>query len=475
MLRQLRFALSMVALAMLSSCGGGVSNLIGSGGQSRGMGQATINVNWPAPSRTRLIPFASTSLVVTFVDKDGKTRSRTVITKLSSGPSVTKIKNLPVGTLSLVVTAYPEPDGTGTAQAIGKSSVKIEAEKDTPVTVSPDSTIVRVVMELGEGDTLPVKVGSSIFVIGSCRDASDAIVLTEGTLEKWESSDTSIATVSEGLVKAVKNGTTTIKYTETESGVTGSLVVTVGISSQITPNSPQLDPKAIQVFTISPSAGTYPNGATFTWTLTGNGSLGGGNSVVTTKPQITYTAPASDTNDTLEVTVKDVTGKAISKASTTITVGALPSIQFVISGTWDSLTPPNGSYTFDGPTPNGGRGVGTPTLDALGVAYDFAVTNQGVGFVLAVPTGQALTSQETFTRTVQGQATSAGQFFLQLASNLQNPDAPNTQFSVPGTTGNLKIDSASQLNNGFTRIRFTFSIANGSGGTITGSGVGVIR
>ena len=475
MLKQLRFTLLMLALAMLASCGGGVSNRIGSEGQTRGTGQATINVNWPVPSHSRLIPEASESLVAKFTDSKNQLRSTTVIRRpLYGDKSITKIKNLPIGDLTLEVTGRPNSDGSGTAQARGSTKLKIEADKDTPVTITPVSTIVRASLDAGGSFTVPV--GGNITLKESCFDAANALVLTSLATSKWQSNDPTVATVDEfGVVKGVKIGNATIKYTETESGVTGSLAVTVGISSQITPNSPQLDPKATQAFTVSPSAGTYPNGVTFTWTLTGNGSLGGGSSVVTTKPQITYTAPASDTNDTLDVTVKDATGKAISKAGTTITVGALPSIQFVISGAWDSRTPPNGSYTFNGPTPNGGRTVGTPTLDALGFAYDFAVENQGVGFILSVPTGHALTSQETFTRTVRGQETTAGQFFVQLASNLQNPDDPNSQFSVPGTTGNLKIDSASQLNNGSTRIRFTFRIANESGGTISGSGAAVIK
>ena len=304
MLRQLRFALSMVALAMLSSCGGGGSNLIGSGGQSRGVGQATINVNWPAPSRTRLIPGASASLVVTFIDKDGKTRSTTVIPKPPSGPSVTKIKNLPVGDLSLVVKAYPEPDGTGTAQAIGRSSVKIEADKDTPVMVSPNSTIVRVVMSLGPGDSLPMKVGGEIGVDASCRDASDAVVLTDSSFEKWESSDSSIATVSFGLVHAVKNGTTTIKYIETESGATGSVVVTVADTHTYTLGGPNGG-----AFSVDDNLDVYLNGVVVY--TTGSGLSG-------THPAVTFSAQKGDK---VRVVLRDTYGHCYSLSALTLADG----------------------------------------------------------------------------------------------------------------------------------------------------------
>lgn len=232
MLNRFRLALPVVALAILWSCGGGGSNFAVSGNRS---GQATINVNWPSVSRSRLIPAESVSLIAKFTDSNNHLQSTTVIPRPDAGgTSVTKIKNLPVGDLTLEVTASPNPDGSGTAQARGSTKVKIEADKDTPVPITPVSTIVRISLDSGGSFALPV--GGSRDLNESCFDAANALVLIGTTTEKWQSSDSSVATVDfAGTVRGVKNGKATIKFTETESGVSAEAVVTVADTTTPTP------------------------------------------------------------------------------------------------------------------------------------------------------------------------------------------------------------------------------------------------
>ena len=117
-----------------------------------------------------------------------------------------------------------------------------------------------------------------------------------------------------------------------------STVITVSAPSRITPHNPFVRYNAAQVFTVAPLAGAYPAGVTYTWTLTGNGKIGGANPVVTNQPQITYTAPASASNDALVVTVKDAAGKVLATAGTTITVAntltITPTIQWLTTPTY---------------------------------------------------------------------------------------------------------------------------------------------
>ena len=135
---------------------------------------------------------------------------------------------------------------------------------------------------------------------------------------------TTVPTIDYAAPNTPNQDTLTVEVLDSGAHSIGKLstVISVSIPSRITPHNPQLDANATKVFTVAPLAGAYPAGATFTWTLAGKGSLGGGNPVVTKQPQVTYNAPSTESNDTLEVTVKDAAGKAISRAGTTITIGA---------------------------------------------------------------------------------------------------------------------------------------------------------
>ena len=104
---------------------------------------------------------------------------------------------------------------------------------------------------------------------------------------------------------------------------TANTTVTIAIESRITPHNPALAHLAKQTFTVSPLAGNFPTGSTYSWTLSGNGGIGGPSPIVTTSPSIQYTAPKTDTVDTLLVTVKNSTGNVISTAGSSITIGGL--------------------------------------------------------------------------------------------------------------------------------------------------------
>jgi hypothetical protein len=139
-----------------------------------------------------------------------------------------------------------------------------------------------------------------------------------------------------------------------------STVITVSAPSRVTPHNPSVRFNATQIFTVAPLAGAYPTGATYTWSLTGNGTLGGASPVVTNQPQITYTAPSAASNDTLVVTVKDATGKVLATAGTTITVETgsftVPVTQKFITvmnyknGQFDGTYYVVGGYAFSAPT-----------------------------------------------------------------------------------------------------------------------------
>src|SRR5579871_3878305 len=110
-------------MGLLTGCGGGspAGNPAGAGApQSNAMGQAVIHITWPQTSAgraSRLIPGAAASVRVTFFSDQAMTHqvATTLVPKPSQGfQSSVAVDNLPVGTLFVGGTAYPNPDGTGT-------------------------------------------------------------------------------------------------------------------------------------------------------------------------------------------------------------------------------------------------------------------------------------------------------------------------------------------------------------------------
>jgi hypothetical protein len=251
-----------------------------------------------------------------------------------------------------------------------------------------------------------------------------------------------------------------------------STTVTFLAPAQIQPTNAAMNPGDQRTFSaVVGGLGTAPppQVTSYRWTLTGtSGSIGSSNVVTTTVPYVNYIA-STPGNDSLQVDV--LYGSTIvAKTDGGITVVAPSSIQFTISGTWDpTKQPANGHYAFT--DFQGGRaaspfGIG---LDELTFVYDLAADNTiGVGVGLFVPTGQAFSAGETFSKILTGQPATASTFQVILASNLN--DVENSQQYAPAGTGTLTINTLGQLLDGTNVAQYSFTMSNGTGGLITGSG-----
>ncbi len=80
----------------------------------------------------------------------------------------------------------------------------------------------------------------------------------------------------------------------------------------------------------------------------------------------------------------------------------------------------------------------------------------------------------TWTKVETGQQGSAGLFQLTLATNQSDPDDPDSKQFAMGDSGTPTVSSVSPLSNGRTAFTYTFSAARAAGGTVTGSGTGII-
>jgi hypothetical protein len=201
-----------------------------------------IRVVWP--EETRLIPVVSHKIRLRFYDGAQPLREPEYIVRPNS--SVT-IPNLPAKDLRLVADALPNEAESTTPVASLSKTVTIEADKTTTIEMTLNTTITEV-------EVLPanpeLEVGKSHTFTANPRDAEGRSVLTSATKTTWTSSDPSIATVDEeGVVRAVATGTTTIQFTDTESGKSGTSTLRV-IPVLPPPPAPCADPMSPSQMTV---------------------------------------------------------------------------------------------------------------------------------------------------------------------------------------------------------------------------------
>ncbi|MBC7806113.1 MAG: PQQ-like beta-propeller repeat protein [Akkermansiaceae bacterium] len=168
-------------LLLSAGCGGGGGN--GSPTQNaatRKTGGLSLSVTWP--DRTRLIPDAAESIVVT-VRKAGVTLRTTTLQRPAAGQPLTTVASfddLPVGNdYTVSADAFPVGNGTGVAQARSATMVPFVVADNarTPVAVTMDSTITRLLLESTPVSTFPLGRGRSRTLTAVGRDANDAAVL----------------------------------------------------------------------------------------------------------------------------------------------------------------------------------------------------------------------------------------------------------------------------------------------------------
>lgn len=208
--------LGAVTMPVLVSCGGNV-------GSASGQGSASLAIEWP--SRSRLIPVDSESIQVSFYNGTTLVASQTVA-RPSTGTSTTvSFSTLPAMALTLKAEAFPNADGSGVAQSSASKSVTIVQGQTTTLSITMASTI----SSLSITPTGPsVTVGSTLQLSMAALNSSGSIVLTSTSTVTWQSLSTSIATVSStGLVTGIAEGTTTIQVSESESGKTATVSLTV--------------------------------------------------------------------------------------------------------------------------------------------------------------------------------------------------------------------------------------------------------
>lgn len=211
-------------LLPLTGCGsaGGTSATVNT------VGRAQLTFRWPERT-TRLIPFASNSIRVRLVAENRLLGEALLVRPTNGGLATTSFDRLPVGSVTVEATAYPDADGSGVAQATAQTTATIVANQIAEVRLTLASTIDRVEVS---PSTASLDVGQTVQLTATAKNATGETVLTALSAFTYTADNTAVATVAAGgLVTAAGAGTANITVTETESGKVGTVVVTVAATN----------------------------------------------------------------------------------------------------------------------------------------------------------------------------------------------------------------------------------------------------
>lgn len=277
---------------------GGVHNTHGSNAAgslpSSSSGRAVLTITWPDISTTRLIPTAANSVNVRVLSADRtQVLGESLIVRPNGGGTSTALfDQLPLGNAVVAATAYPNVDGSGTAQAQAQTSIAIVADQIIPVYLTMGSTIVSLDASL---NPTVLTTGATVIFTVTPRDGNGNVVLTTPSTLRWASSDADVASVdATGKVMALSAGGTTITATEIESGKTVSIALTVSktplAADSQSATAYQINPGHSGSITFNQTL-NFPSNPTWTITLPGASSypiIAGGRIFVTCRVQEGY-------------------------------------------------------------------------------------------------------------------------------------------------------------------------------------------
>lgn len=219
------------AILALSLLGCGGSN---GSSSSRGRGAATLRVVWP--DRGRAIPTAANSIRIVLIKGGTEVANELVARPAVGNESETEFTDLPVGTLTVAVTAYPNVDGTGIGQAAGTGTLTTSIDTPATATISLVSTAATLTISPA---TIRVGKGTTTTLTANAKDAQGNVVLLSANGGddpiQWSVSDSAVASITGSTATATLKGLTagsvtiTAKLTIDDDGnvVTGTKTGTV--------------------------------------------------------------------------------------------------------------------------------------------------------------------------------------------------------------------------------------------------------
>lgn len=289
--------LGLFALAAIAGCGGQ-----GDGPARAARGGLTLSIAWPEPSR--VIPANAQSLVVQV-----KQGAAVIDSAVISRPAATlSFSELPVGSLTVVASAFASVDGTGTPLAAASVPMTIVANQTSTVDVTLASTIDHL-----DVSPSPLTLGALLSgtITVTARDANNAVVLLDPSALSFSSSNSGVVSVTSGGVATAgaSVGSATITIDEADSGKSANLSVSVVPAVSVSGGASSLTLRATTTF-VATVVG--PANTAVTWSVQ-EGAAGG-----TVTSGGVYTAPATKgTYHVVATSVADSSRKATATVSVT--------------------------------------------------------------------------------------------------------------------------------------------------------------
>ncbi len=305
MVSRIYLCLTALLFALVMGCGSG-----GGGGSAAKTGKAVFTLKWATRAASRDVPAAANSVRIEILLNETKIAEKLTPRPAGGGTSAVTISGVSLGAYVARVTAYPQADGTGTP--VGKVSVNCAIKEDPdplPISTDPNPTIDHIEID-PSSVTLYRTQTYAIHVVA--KDSSGAIVVIWPAKLQYVSAAPTVASVdSTGLVTALVVGTARITATETESGKTATLDVTV--------TDPPLDH-----IEITPATTNINVGKTYTISVVGKDVLGGVVTLDPAKLQYVSAAPAVASVSTVGVVTGVKVGTARITAKETVSNKTAP-------------------------------------------------------------------------------------------------------------------------------------------------------
>ena len=230
---------ALASLSLLAGCGGGGGGSDPIGGTPvppAATGKLSVGVVWP-PAESRLVPSNALSVRIDVVQNGATVRSMT----LAKPATNADFAELPLGALSVRATAFPTANATGTALATATVAATIAADTTVSVPITMASTVARLTVPSGVIET--VAGATNTMTVGG-RDANDGVVLLAPASLSYVSDTPSLVAVTKNadgtgkLTYGSGVGLAKITATESGSGKTVNLMVSVHAKVTVTPLNP---------------------------------------------------------------------------------------------------------------------------------------------------------------------------------------------------------------------------------------------
>ncbi|MBB6050382.1 Ig-like domain-containing protein [Armatimonas rosea] len=341
-----------VAAFLMLSCGVASLSLSGCGGSS--VAPATgleMRIQWPEISR--LVPAATQSVRVVVKDAGGFQTFRVANRPASGSFSTLVFFGLQPGDLSVDASAFPAADAQGVALAASSTKVTVSSGNQTNLQLSLASTVDRIEVSPA---SLSIRPGSAQTLTGTAKDSAGNLVPLSTSKTRWSSSDATVASVdSAGKVTALKEGSTNVTFTDTESGKAGTSLVVVTSSAagivdrvEVTPTTNALTVAQTKTLTATlrdASNGALP-AAPGTWsssdaTVASVDSSGKVTALKNGAATITFTHTATGKTGTASVTVTTptVNSVTINPATASLTVNQETTLQAILKDSSGTILP----------------------------------------------------------------------------------------------------------------------------------------